>query len=438
MSLVDIIKEMLNRTVEDRMQEGVEAVKDVYTETETEEEAIQKATDRVIKEIEARPDMPVIEFLKMIQKEEKLPTDIVVEATKQMPDVASERITVEAVKELDLGATEIKSIIEEADVSFNTARRMADEIPDEMIKREQQKELEKKQEQETLKQLQKIYDTCEGMNDNQLVHEIKKIKVAVGTKKIEEKVKHIVARRTALDCMEYGGPKIPTMAQLVSPVEMLEINFPFLVEKEYQSIRRQYDEQGKEYHEYDVKEKWILKMKILDNIARIVARNFEEIGDISVPQSEQMRNLSDEELKIFTASIKSFCKKEQLNEAEVERIKKQVRGDTSAELEDVIRMLERMKSADRERYVLMFKEQIQEKDEKTKQDTELNEAIYTLQQQIKQLPKEDGIKTATMMSQILQEKQEAREMIKKNRKTEEGKGTGTTQSDDEDEYTQIH
>lgn len=418
MSLVDFIMEILNRRVENKMQERVEAVKGVYDESETEKEAIKRATDRVIKEIEANPDMPVIEFLKMIQEEEKLPTDILVEATKQIPDVKSETVTVKAVEELDFASKEIKEIIEEADISLNTAQKMAAQIPDETIKREQQEELEKKQEQKTLQQLQKIYDTCEKMNDNQLVQEIRKVKIDTKTNKIEEAIKHIIAKKTALDCMRFGGPKIPTMAQVISPVEMLEMNFPFLVEKEYKSIKKAYDEQGKEYHEYGVAEKRMVKKKILENIAKTVAKNFEEIGDISVPQSEQMGSLNKEEIEIFTDAVKKFCKREQLSDIEIERIHRQIKGDTSNELEDVIRMLEKMKPIERERYVSMFKKQMTENDEKTMQEKELDAAIYALQQQIKKLPNEDGIQTATMITNMLQERQVAKNMIKnlKNRK----------------------
>ena len=435
MSLTDFIKEILSRK---KMQKKVEGVKDVYDEEEDEKESIQRATDRVIKVIEAHPDMPVIEFLKMIQEEEKLPGDIVVEATKKIKDEQA----AEAVKELDFASKEITSIIEEADISLNTAQKMVEQIPDEKIKKEQQRKLEKRKEQEILEQLQKIYDNCEEMNDNQLIQEIEDIEIAQKSSKTEEKIKHIIAKKIALDYMQFGGPKISTMARVISLEEMLEMNFPFLVEKEYQSISKEYDEKRKRYHEYDTKGKELLKKKILEHIARMVAENFEEIGDIRVPQSEQMRNVTKEELEIFIEAVKNSCKKEELSEVEVERIKKQVRGDTSTEIDDVIRMLDKMKPADRERFVARFKEEMQENEEKTEQERELDGAIDTLQQQIKKLPIEDGIQAATMMSQMLQERQEAREMIKKLRKPEEQetqiketKRADITQSDDDDQIS---
>lgn len=428
MGFEEIIKELLDRK-RYTVQEGLEAVKQVYDDSDTEKEAIKKATDRVLKEIEEHPDMSVVDFLKMIQEEENLPTDIVIETTKQIPDIKPERLAAEAVKELDLDSPQIKEIIQEADVSLNTAQKMVSQIPDKKVKEEQQRELDKRKEQETLEQLQNIYDSCEDMNDIQLVRKISQIKISERTGKIEEKIRHIVAKRTALDYMQFGGPKIPTMAQIISPAEMLEIDFPFLVEKESQTIKNESDIDETKYHAYGAKEKWIVKMKILDNIAKNIARNFEEFGDINVPQLEQMKNLSDEELEIFVDQIKSSCKEEKLSDTEIERIKRQVRGEKSVELEDIVRIFQKMKPSDRERYLEMVKEDMQKKEEKTNQEEELEESVYTLQKQIGKLPKEEGIRIANMMSQMLREREEAREMIKNVKKID------TTQSDGDDQIS---
>ena len=74
--------------------------------------------------MEEHPDMPVVDFLKMIQEEQELPTDIVVETTKQIPDIKSEKIAAEAVEELYLHAPQIPEIIQEADVSLKTAQKI--------------------------------------------------------------------------------------------------------------------------------------------------------------------------------------------------------------------------------------------------------------------------------------------------------------------------
>ena len=76
---------------EKRMKQRLETVKDIYHKSETEKEAIQKATTRVIEEIDKHPDMSIIEFLKLIQEEEKLSIDIIVEVTKQLSEAKPEK-----------------------------------------------------------------------------------------------------------------------------------------------------------------------------------------------------------------------------------------------------------------------------------------------------------------------------------------------------------
>ncbi len=412
MGLEEIVKEIIYRKSYNA-KKGIEAVKQVYDDSDTEKDAIKKATDRVLREIEEHPDMPVVDFLKMIQEEQELPTDIVVETTKQIPDIKSEKIAAEAVEELDLNAPQITEIIQEADVSLKTAQKMISQIPDKKVKEEQQKELNRRQEQEALEQLQGIYDSCGDMNDIQLVEEISQVKISERTDKIEEKIRQIVAKKMAFDCMQFGGPKIPTMSQIVPLSDMLEADIPSLIEKEYKGLREDFDQKGTQYYKYGDQEKMLVKMKILDNIAKTVARNFEEVGDISVPQSEQMKNLSDNEIDIFIEQVRKFCKVEKLSDADLERIRKQVRGEASVELDDIVRMLQKMRPSDRERYIEMFKMEIEKGDKQTIQEKELDQGIYVLQKQIRKLPTKEAIKTSNMMAQMLKEREEAKELMRK-------------------------
>ena len=78
MGLEEIVKEIIYRKSYNA-KKGIEAVKQVYDDSDTEKDAIKKATDRVLREIEEHPDMPVVDFLKMIQEDQELTTDIVVE-----------------------------------------------------------------------------------------------------------------------------------------------------------------------------------------------------------------------------------------------------------------------------------------------------------------------------------------------------------------------
>lgn len=431
MSLIDLVYKIMpqlnkSNSQQDKLQEGVVAVQNAYDESDTKKEANQKAMYLVIETIQSHPDMTVEElgeFLKMIQNNTDLSDNSLVEIIKQMPDVKSEEATVEAVRKVDLATEAITEIIQEAPVSPVTAQKIAEQIPDEQIQKEQQAEIEKriKEEQEILSELTKIYNNCDEISDNKLVKMIENLEIGTRTEKIDEKLEHIVAKRVALDCMEYGGPKIPTMMRIMPATDMLEANLPFLTEKEYQKIKSDYDEQGKDYHIYGTKEKKLVKEKLLENIAKKVAENFDEIGDISVPQIEQLQKLNEEELNLFTDTVKNCCTSEKLDKNDIERIKRQLKGDTVDEWENLKRMLEKMKPKDREIAVRNFLQILKANENKTPKQKELDEIIANIGEHIKKLPNDKKISTANAIVDVLEQQQEAIDMWEKNQKSGENR-----------------
>ena len=146
---------------------------------------------------------------------------------------------------------------------------------------------------------------------------------------------------------------------------------------------------------------------LLENIARKVAENFEEIGDISVPQIEQLRNLNEEELDDFINTVKNFCHKEMMSEDDVERMKRQLNGDTVEEWENLKRMLEKMKPKDREIAVRDFMKLLKAKEKKTEAQKKLDETIADIDTNIKKLPNEKRLSTAKMILSVLKEQQQA-------------------------------
>ena len=295
---------------------------------------------------------------------------------------------------------------------------------DEDIQKEQQAELEKRlkdderkkdlaKEKEVLDQLTEIYKKCEEINDNELVDKVNEIEKR--TEKIDEKLKHIIAKRIAVLCMEVGSGKLPTLMQIMPATDMLEANLPVLVEKEYQKLTIDYDEQGKEYRPYGKEQKEELKKKLLENIARKVAENFEEIGDISVPQIEPLRELKEEEINVFINAVKIYCHKEKIGENDIDRIKRQLKGDEVEEWENLKRILEKMKPKDREIAVRDFMKLLKAKEKKTEAQKELDEVIADIYIHIKKLPNDKRLSTAKMILNVLEEQQQAINMCQKHK-----------------------
>ena len=411
---------------QDKLKRGVVAVQNAYDESETKKEANENAMNTVIETIQAHPEMPVGEFLKMIQQNTDLSDSSLVEIIKQIPDVKSEEATVEAVKKVDLASEAITEIIQDAPVTPATAQKIAEQIPNEEIQKEQQEKIERWAEEEQRKQLlekenqilsklTEIYDTCDEINDNKLATMIRDLKIETRTEKIDEKLEHIIAKRVALDCMIFGGPKIRKMAEIMPVVDMLEANLPLLVEKEYKEIKVEYDEQGKKYHPYGEEQKDEVKKLLLENIAKKVAENFNEIGDISVPQIEQLRNLNKEETNIFVKSVQTYCKNGELGEGDIERIQRQLNGDTVEEWENLKRILEKMKNQDREEAVRKFLQELKGNENKTQKQKELDKVIADIGIYIKKMPNEKQLSTAKTIVNALEQQQEAIDMWKKHK-----------------------
>lgn len=416
MKLADLVRKVMpnfNIKVDKeqkRLEQGVVAVQNVYEKSESQKEANEKAMNIVIDTIQTHPEMPVGEFLKMVQEKTALSDNSLVEIIKQMPDIKSEKATVEAVKKVDLASDAITEIIQEAPVSPVTAQKLAEQIPDEEVQKEQQAEIERKVREEQIKReqdkekniiskLDEFYDKCEGINDAILVGDISKLNIERKTEKISERLKQIVAKKVAIDCMKFGGPKLPTLMKIMPATEMLEEDLPALVETEYQKAKAEYEEDEKEYYRYNAERKKMVKGKILENIAKEVASNFEEIGDISIPQIDALKNLNEEEIRIFVNAVKKPGRQIEIGEDDIKMVEKQLRGDSIGELENLQRMLGKMKSNDREKAVSGFIQQL--KVNKTKEQQELDLAISDIGTKIRRLPMEKQLDAAKTISDIL-------------------------------------
>ena len=411
---------------QDKLQKGVVAVQNVYEESETKKEANERAINIVIDTIQSHPDMPVGEFLKMIQEKTELSDHSLVEIIKQIPDIKSEKATVEAVKKVDLASEAITEIIQEAPVSPGTAQKLAEQIPDEEIQKEQQAEIKRKlkeeeekklleREKEVLSQLNNIYSTCEEMNDSELIDKINGVGINARTEKINDSLKNIIAKKIALDCMKFGGPKLPTMMKIMPATDMLECNLPVVVEKEYQKAKTIYEEKRIEYHEYDEERKKLVKRKILENIAKDVVNNFAEIGDISIPQIESLKNLNDEEINIFTNEIKASGGKIKISKDDVDMVRKQLKGDNIGEWKKLKKILERMKQSERERAVGKFMQILKSNKNKTQSQKELDDTIDDIGTKIRKLPSDKQLETARAICNILEDQYKAIKTEKKSK-----------------------
>lgn len=434
MSLVDKMQERIERK---KLQKRIDDVKDAYDEGDTKKEAKEKASNRVISLIEANPNMPVIQFFKMIQEEEELPTEILVEATKQIPNIKSEETTAKVVENLDFPSKGIQEIINETDVSLDTAKKMVAQIPDEVIQKEEKRRIEKAEEQRRIEQKKKEEDNIQkelkqrysdyntDISERTWIEDLKSIKEKNKSQKVKDMITRVLARMTAIDCKMFGNTRISDMAKIISAEEMLAGNFLELVSEEFNSIKDEDAYRGKkEYNQENLKE------QILSEIAKDVAETYRKVGIIDIPQSENMKNLTKEQEDFLTRQILIYMKetKDEKKEAEnITEIKKQIRGEARDYKKELQEIIEKIPEDEKKDYIETLKTQIQ-RGRIILLDSELEEKFVEVKERLKDLDIEDAM-------EILDETiEKAIEREKEERAEDEKQNNGTTQSDD-DEYT---
>lgn len=428
MAVFDKIKNLLKRK---RMQQRLDTVKNAYEEPETERESIKKATEIVLKLIEENPNMSAIELLKKIQEEDDLPNRILVETAKQLPEVRSEKAAVKAVEELDISSKGIQEILEHVDVSTDNAEKIAKQIPNEKIqeqemkkiaeqrklereeKRRREEERKRQQTEAFKKQLRKTYINCDDKNTVTLASEFKRIRDENDSEELEKMMMQIFSRKAAIEIKHVGSAKIPTIVSVIPPEDLLQHNFSKLVEGEFESIK----DKGKYPGEKEYSEN-ILQEQILKEIAKNVAKNYEELGIIDIPQSEAMSQITNAQEIFFIDQLETYgCEIE-----DKEKVKRRIRGIKEYNENDLITMFRRMNEDEKEEYMEELKLQRRYGKQK-KLPPKVEQEISKLHVMLEGLSEEDAL-------DIIEEAKENIQEIK-NEKNNEQKN-GTTQSDDEE------
>lgn len=376
MSVWEKIQGVINERKQKKIEQSVEEMESIYKDTETKEEGIREIAEIVMRQINSNPEL-ALKFLELIQKSKKLPTEIVVEAIKQIPETDQiedpEGTIIEAVEKLPLGSNQITDIIKETNVSIPAAKEMTNQIPNEKIREEEKNRLEeierKRREQEkqeaekqTLKTLKEKYVNCDKIPGERLASELEEIKKKNQSQKIDEVIIQILARKAAIEWRFVGNTRLPSMYKIVSPEEMMEKDFPKLVGKEFEEIKHVKKYKGE--NDYDYSEENLRKL-ILKEIAKHVASIYEEIGTIEIPQSKAMNNLNQTEEQYFIGQIQ----KNSSNITNIDMIKNKIRGINNYELEDLMDMLKKLPDSERAECLKSFKKQIIEIRQRDKENS---------------------------------------------------------------------
>lgn len=167
----------------------------------------------------------------------------------------------------------------------------------------------------------------------------------------------IIAKKMAINYKRFGGTKISTLARYLSEEEMIEINFPEMVYEEYKKISEKYEK--------NKVDKSNLKVQILEEIAKKVANNYQEIGDFVIPQSRNMTQLTKKEEDKFIKAIETYVRKK-LRGTDITSIRDQIRGrDANMQLKQYMEKMRRLPKSQLEIFINNTEELVENNEELT-------------------------------------------------------------------------
>lgn len=377
MGILDKFNEMMERQRQKKLEQRVKEVESVYDSTRTEEEGINEASRKVIELMKEDPELGV-RILETIQESQKLPNKVVVEAIKQIPETEQigdpEKTIIETVEKLPLETEEITDIIKESKVSIPVAKEITKQIPNEQVRKEEKDRLEqiekeasqkeqREREKEILKDLREKYVTCDKIEGTQLTSQLSEIRKKMETTKVKDAISQVLARKAAIEWKQLGTTRLPSMYKVITPQEMIEIDFPDLVEQEYEDIKDKKQYAITKEYEFDKKN---LQKLILKEMAKQIAEVYKEYGIIEIPQTIVDKKFDEEVENYFAEKIMKYG--EDINNEEM--VINKIKGINNYELEDLIGMIEKLPEAEKSECLKDFKKQIVERKQNAKENNQ--------------------------------------------------------------------
>lgn len=284
------------------------------------------------------------QVIQAVAESEKVPDGRVVEATEaivgQLPDDKVAKLA----KDVDLGIDAKNAIVEVG-------------ISDEERKREEKVSI-------AIDNLHKIYESLESLiSDRDIVQMISKIMNNLPKTnqseqlKINQLVNNIIAKQMMQNYLRIATIKFQSFYAIRTPEEMFAINIPQLVKCEYKKIPTKVREQNKkEYKEEDC------RRDLLGIIANHVATKYIQDGSqkIFIPQSKEMKKISEGEEQYFLEQIKQTVKDlngniDLLTEMD---IKEQIRGNAEGakQVEDYVATMDQLPENTKKNFIQQGKE----------------------------------------------------------------------------------
>lgn len=413
---MEILKKILknNNPQSDKMHERIENVQSVIEESNLEkDEARNNAINLALDLIKKHSDMSLADFMQMLQQDTSLTDNDLATIIIQLPKIKSEKDVITAVQSTSLPSETIATIATEANIGPDTAEKIVNEIDDEDIQKKQQAIIATEREHQILSKLSSIYTKCDNIEVPKLVELIEELDIKDYTSDINKKLMAIISKRTALDCMKFGAPRLPTLTRIISAEDMFEADLPFLAFSDYKSLKVKFDDNNKKYIEFTESTKKLIRERILEEIAKKTAETYDSTGNFFLPQTEGFKKLSTEDITTFEKTVKTHS--QDFDKAAGRRLRRQLNGEAATELHDLNKMLEKMNSAKRDLALQKIVTLLQNDflDSKTScHNDELSDTLSEIELAIRKLPQKNQLPAAQTILETLNQRNKATLLLK--------------------------
>lgn len=261
-------------------------------------ESLEEAKRVIIKALKEHPEMKkeiLSEIGNQIDGDNEIPNALMDEVamgittTKEIPNKI---INSEGVKNA-LTDDGIQTIIKKGNIDPNLQNNLADSISDKNKRQEVKKEI-------TNNTLSKLYNDCGKISDAELITKLKDLQLDHNNMHTKSRITNIIARQMAFNYLKFKSIIFPKFREILSVEKMFELNLPGIIEEEIKYIKE--DTEGMK----GFTEEW--RKKLLEDVCDNITRTYIDTGIWNIPNSEEMRNINEEEEQFLLSTIETKLK----------------------------------------------------------------------------------------------------------------------------------
>ena len=318
MKIIEKIDKFLNKNNPERI---ANEIAQSYQEKKEngEEHPMDDTVEEIMQIFQNNPDLEKVrEILKNILEKKDIPNRIIEKtATKisqdeKIPDSVITEVV--AKSDVDVADETINNIINEGEINLKERLKLLKNVENKNI-------LEK----QVSNELEILYRNCKDKRDAEVAERVTELKEILDSKNIsddlQDLIQTVVAKKMAENIYSdtSKGTNIYTLSKIMPVEDMVERDLVSTVEREYNKIEDSNQPKEGRFKKQE------LKIQILIELAKKIAKKYEESGIFVIPQSDNMKKINEEEEKNFIRAIQTYSRKD-LSRQEVVDIDEQVRG----------------------------------------------------------------------------------------------------------------